>query len=410
MQYIDPVGLAEKGAVGKGVLCPSGPQYRALVVDERALPVEAARAVERAVEAGVRVVFVGELPERDTAYRAGRNADRQVADSIARTLRSRHALRADTQADALAALRQAKVLPRVSWSGAHVLTQLRYSRGVRYAFLYNPTNDVVEFTPAIEGTGAVSVMDLWNGGVAACAQYAFEHGRTLVPLRLRAQETRVPAVDSRGPVPVHVTDTDTAHDDLVVVDGRIELHTVEAGSRTFTLSNGRRTTVTAEPVRMDAARQGPYAWGLSVEAETPDGPKTIDIPTLSGTFPLWDWRDREQLAGASGVGTYTGTLTVPDTWIGRGRGVRLDLGTVDGTAEIHINAEQVGTQIISDLPRDVTDHLKAGGNEVTVVVRTTLRNAVTHHNRSSTRTSSYGLRGPVMVTPFAIAAVHPRIT
>lgn len=410
VQYIDPVGLAEKGAVGNGVLCPSGPQYRALIVDERALPVEAARAVERAVEAGVTVVLVGELPTRDTAYRTDRNADQQVTDSIARTLRSRHAVRAGTQADALQALRKAKVLPRVSWSGAHVLTQLRYSQGVRYVFLYNPTNDVVEFTPAIEGTGAVSVMDLWDGGVEASAQYAFEHGRTLVPVRLRAQETRVLAVDSRGPVPVHVTDTDTVHDDLVVVDGRIELHTVEAGSRTFTLSNGRRTTVTAQPARMDTARQGPYAWGLSVEAETPDGPKTIDVPTLSGTFPLWDWRDREQFAGASGVGTYTGTLTVPDTWIGRGRGVRLDLGTVEGTAEIHINGKQVGTQIVSDIHWDVTDHLKAGGNEVEVVVRTTLRNAVTHYNKTSTRTSSYGLRGPVMVTPFAITAVHPQHT
>ncbi|WP_428957774.1 glycosyl hydrolase [Streptomyces sp. cg35] len=410
VQYIDPVGLAEENAVGKGVLCPSGPQYRALIVDERAVPVEAARAIERAVEAGVTVVFVGDPPRRDTAYRGGHDADEQVAESIARALRSPHAVRAATQADALQALRGRKVLPRVSWSEAHVLTQLRYAHGVRYVYLYNPTNDLVEFTPAIEGTGAVSVMDLWNGRVGAAAQYTFENGRTLVPTRLRAQETRVLAVDSRGPVPVHVTDTDTVHDDLVVADGRIELRTAAAGSRTFTLSNGRRTTVKAQPARMDAARQGPYAWGLSVEAETPDGPKTIDIPTLSGTFPLWDWRDREQTAGASGVGTYTGTLTVPDHWIGRGRGIRLDLGTVEGTAEIHVNGEQVGTQIVSDVPWDVTDHLKTGSNEIKVIVRTTLRNAVTHYNKTSTRTSSYGLRGPVMVTPLAITTVHSQDT
>ncbi|MFC8125603.1 glycosyl hydrolase [Streptomyces sp. NPDC057302] len=407
LQYIDPVGLAEESAVGKKVLCPSGPQYRALVIDERALPLEAARAVERAVAAGVTVVFVGEPPRRDTVYRAGRSADREVAESIRRALRGPAAVTAKTQADVLQALQERKVLPRVRWNDAHVLSQLRYAHGVRYLFLYNPTGSVVEFTPAMEGTGAVSVLRLWDGTIEPAAQYRYEHGRTLIPTRLHPQETRVLALDTSASAPVHVVDSDLAAD-LRMVDGRIELHTAEAGTRSFTLSDGRRVAVTARPARMDTARPGPFAWRLSVEAVTPDGPKTIDIPTLSGTFPLWDWRDREQIAGESGVGTYTGTLTVPGTWLGSGQGVQLNLGTVEGAAEIRLNGDLVGTQITSDVTWDVTEQLKAGANEVRVVVRTTLRNAVTHYKKTSSRTSSYGLRGPVMFTPFAIEVLHPQ--
>ncbi|NEB75805.1 hypothetical protein G3I40_11275 [Streptomyces sp. SID14478] len=405
LQFIDPEGLAEKGAVGRRVLCPSGPQYRALVVDERALPLAAAEAVERAADAGVAVVFVGELPHTATGFRTDGNDDRKVAETVARVLRGRHAKRVATQADVLGALRGLGVRPRVSWSGAHVLTQLRYADGVRYLFLYNPTDDVVEFTPAIEGTGAVRVLDLWDGSVEPAAQYSVEGGRTRVPTRLRARETRVLALDTRGTAPVHVVDT--ALDDLIVVDGRIELHTTRAGTRTFTLSDGRRVTTTARPAHEDVAHPGPYTWSLSVEADTPDGPRTTTLPALSGTYPLWDWRDREQIASASGVGTYTGTLTVPEHWVGRGRGVRLDLGDVDGTAEVLLNGKAVGTQVVSGVTWDVTAHLKAGANEVRVVVRTTLRNAVTHYNKSSSRTSSYGLRGPVRFTPFAVAVVHP---
>jgi hypothetical protein len=50
---------------------------------------------------------------------------------------------------------------RVAWSGAEVLTQLREADGVRYLYLYNPTNNAVSFSPAIEGAGAVFDLSPW---------------------------------------------------------------------------------------------------------------------------------------------------------------------------------------------------------------------------------------------------------
>jgi hypothetical protein len=138
---------------------------------------------------------------------------------------------------------------------------------------------------------------------------------------------------------------------------------------------------------------------------TPTGPKTITIPALSGTFPLWDWRDRDQIAGESGAGTYTATLTVPADWVGNGKGITINVGKVERTAQIYLNDKLIGTKITSDTVRDASALLKTGANAVRIVVRTTLRNAVTHYNKTSTRTSSYGLRGPVTVTPYANVTV-----
>jgi hypothetical protein len=55
---------------------------------------------------------------------------------------------------------------------------------------------------------------------------------------------------------------------------------------------------------------------------------------------------------------------------------------------------------------DLTDFVRPGPNQLRIVVRTTLRNAVTKYNKTSTRTDPYGLRGPVRVEPFSVATVY----
>ncbi len=62
IEYLDPQGLAEPEARGDGVLYPSTARYRALVLDERALPADAAEALADAAERGLAVVVVGTPP------------------------------------------------------------------------------------------------------------------------------------------------------------------------------------------------------------------------------------------------------------------------------------------------------------------------------------------------------------
>ncbi|GIJ28966.1 hypothetical protein Vqi01_41280 [Micromonospora qiuiae] len=406
IQYLDPEGLAEDGVIGDGVLFPNGPRYQALVVDERAVPVYAAKALAAAAKAGLTIIFVGAVPDADAGYAAGTAGDEEVRTFIKQALKGKHVRRVETQGDVADALDQEDLAPRVAWENANVLTQLREADGVRYVFFYNPDDREVSFSPGIEGTGAVLNMNLWDGTVTPAAHYEQRKGRVVVPLTLPRQGTHVLAVDSRRKPGIHVIgDVPDTGELVTTANGTILYKTTSDGTHQFRLSKGPKVLVKTD-VPERAANPGPYTWSLSVEAFTPTGHTTITIPSLSGTFPLWDWRDRPQIAGESGVGTYTSTLTIPANWIGAGKGVQINLGKVDGTTELHVNGKRVGAQIVSDVTWDLTPYIKAGPNEVKVVVRTTMRNAVTKYNQTSSRTDPYGLRGPVRVEPYAIATIY----
>jgi hypothetical protein len=399
VQFIDPIGLGEEGVVGDGVLFPEGPNYQALIVDERMISAAAADAIARAAEAGVRIVFVGETPSREKSFGTGEEGAAAVQAAVQRALAVPTTMRVATQADAAAALEGLSVTPRVDWTeDARALTQLRHVGDTTYLYVYNPTDDDLAFTPSIEGVGSVSTMDLMTGTIDPASVYSSKDGRTSIPTQLKPLETVVYALQSDA-AGLHVTGSSRSDDEFVYRDGSIYLRTTEEGTRTVTLSNGRSKTVTAVPATKTAANPGPYQWKLTVDAVTPTGPKTIDVGTLPGFYPLWDWRSLPQIAGESGVGTYTGTLNVPANWTGAGKGVSLDLGDIEGTARIWINDRQVGTQIDDDQVWDAGPYLTAGANAIRIELRTTLRNAVTQYAKTNTRTQAYGILGPIKINP-----------
>jgi hypothetical protein len=91
-----------------------------------------------------------------------------------------------------------------------------------------------------------------------------------------------------------------------------------------------------------------------------------------------------------------------------GGGMWLNLGQIDGTAEISVDGQRVGTLVDDELRWDVTNQLRTGTNTVEVNVRSTLRNAVTTYNRNSTATRSTGLRGPIGLEPYDSVVVSDR--
>ena len=94
--YVDPEGLAEDagGRAEFAASCFRTPSATARSsIDQRAISHQAAAAIRKAAEAGVRVVFVGELPRSDTTYATGAAGDKAVQRDVAATLKSRSATR-----------------------------------------------------------------------------------------------------------------------------------------------------------------------------------------------------------------------------------------------------------------------------------------------------------------------------
>lgn len=408
LEYIDPEGLAEDGAISQGQLFAKGPGYRALVVDERSVPVETAEAIKKAADSGVKVVFVGQTPTTATSLKSGATGDQKVKDLIASALASPSSVKVATQADVADALDEAGMNPRVGWkSNSHVLTQLRQIDGVTYAYMYNPTNDKIDFSPSFEGTGLPQKLDLASGDIENVGLFSAENGRTVIPTTLGAKETAVYALDSTKVAPLHVVSSSNSDDRFEFGVGTIKLKTAQAGTRTIKLSDGTTKKVVANPVEKTQANTGPFDWSISVDSYTKDGITTLPTQPLTTFFnQLYGWKSIKSLAGVSGVGTYNGTVTVPDDWKGDGKGVYLTLGRISGgTAELFVNDQRIGQAISSDVRWDVSSALKGGKNAIKIVFRTTLRNAVTAGGTGQL-TQETGVLGPFTFDPYASVTVY----
>jgi hypothetical protein len=425
VEYIDPVGLAEQGKPRNGELFPDTSGYRALVIDQRAISHQAAATILQAAKTGVRVVFVGTLPDHDTTFASGAGGDSDVVQDVAATLRQPSATKVAAQSDVPAALAGLGLTPRVASNDTQLLTQYRQVPGGAYVYLYNPSDNAVTFDPSFDVEGVPAQLDLWDGSISPIAQYTTAKGRTSIPMTLQGKETRVIAINKDAKPGVHVVgDTPPEGGQLVVTDGAIQFQAIRSGAQTFKLSNGRIIHIEALlDSNKDVPLSGPPSsrpslidpwstWSLTVQTVTPTGSKTVSVPSGLGDsqfqqYNLKDWRDITSLHGESGVGTYTATTTLPANWTpDAAHGMLLNLGTVNGTASITVNGSPVGSQVTDGHDWDIARLLHAGKNTVSIEVRTTLRNAVSTYNGRSTASQPYGLRGPVKLSPVDTELVY----
>jgi hypothetical protein len=428
VEYVDPVGLADQGRPHNGELFPSTSGYRALVIDQRAISHQAAATILQAAKAGVRVVFVGPLPDQDTTFASGASGASDVKNDVAETLRQHSATKVAAQSDVAAALAQLGLAPRVASNGTQLLTQYRQVDGGAYVYLYNPSDNPVTFNPSFDVEGVPSQMDLWDGSITPIAQYTITKDRTSMPMTLQGKETRVIQINKNATPRVHVVgDAAAEGGQLVVTNGGIQFQATRSGAQTFKLSNAHTVHIEAlvdnnkdiplsgQPSTRPSLIDPWSTWSLTAQTATPTGSNTVSVPSGLGDsqfqqYNLKDWRDITSLHGESGVGTYTATTTLPADWTpDAAHGMLLNLGTVDGTASITVNGTAVGSQVTDQHDWDIANLLHAGKNTVSVEVRTTLRNAVSTYNKRSTASQPYGLRGPVTLRPVDTELVYKSV-
>ena len=354
VQFIDPVGLAEAGAIGDdGTLFPDGPAYRGLIVDERALPPEAAEAIADAAEHGVCVVIVGESPSADSGFANGSAGDERVRAALSRVVVQPTTTRVDAMSAAADALTHLGLIPRVATGCGALLSQWREAGPIRYILAYNTLSSPVPAELSFEGVGRVCELELTSGRIIAAPDRA-QRDRTAVA-------TRIPAL----------------------------------GVRMFELDLSRAREPIIDESLCETVEFDIEGWCLDVVSEEPSGPRTIH---LDGVGP-GDWRTVEALRNVSGTGRYAARIRLPDERLNGGPAV-IDLGGLAGSAVVRIGGRALGTAYVSDTVIDLGDSL-VNGAEIEIEVRTALRNAVIASGISDLfdEESSHpqGLIGPVKI-------------
>ncbi|WP_394525586.1 glycosyl hydrolase [Paenarthrobacter nicotinovorans] len=349
VQFIDPVGLSEADVIGAdGTLFPDGPAYRALILDERAIPADAAEAIDRAARKGLPVVIVGEAPQTDSGFAAGDSGHARVRAAMESLCTHESTIRVDEFESAAAVLKGAGVSPRASWQGPALLTQWRDAGDHHYLVVYNPASEDVTADLTVHAYGRVRELDLWTG-----------------------ETFLVPSVS---------------------VDGEIKLPLVLSALALRMFEIAPDSTVDATPAQGHGDWRELVAsdWTLEVVTEHPDGPRTI---LLDGQGPA-DWREVDELRTVSGVGRYATVVDGSDL-----DEFAVDLGELAGSAVVSVNGRVFGSAYVSGTHIHL-GHALRGRSTLEIEVRTALRNtvvAIGGRPMLGDDTQAQGLIGPVRV-------------
>jgi hypothetical protein len=277
----------------------------------------------------------------------------------------------------------------------------------------------VEREFSLEGRGRPYLLDAWSGKITPIVNYTSSGDRVTLRIRL-ARDNAVLIALSEQPnrfgieVPeVHVTQTSA--DDACMDRGAVAIRASAAGTYTTTLSSGRtvRTAIGDVPPPIDLTK---VKWHLSAEDWQPANPYAATFGAAAAQTRkdrvaldldgLKAWPEIPALQNASGLGTYSTTFDLPATWTAA-NGATLSLGEVFDTFTVTVNGRTIPIDQIGAVG-DIGPYLKAGQNNISVRVATTLNNRLAKidddvANRGLVQ--PYGLVGPVRLTPYGTATV-----
>ncbi|MET7991891.1 glycosyl hydrolase [Amycolatopsis sp. NPDC005232] len=349
------------------------------------------------------------------------------------------------------ALRRLGVRPRVEYEQPNqtVLTAMRRTKDTVYLWAYNfmekrgdyfnnPIDaETVTTTISVDAIGKPYRINTWSSRIEALALYKTSGGRTSFDVTLAPGQTTVIAIDLKTKTAAPLRSTN-APQGLVTADGTAILAT-DSGTYTAKLADG--STVTKKisvPANINLTNA---QWNLVLNSWTPGEKKTLtearqgyttkevyfttkksDINV--GTTQLIPWKDMtftaQNPASVSGVGTYSTTFRLPNSW-NASNGAYLNIGSTGGAlAQVWVNGQKITGYDFVAGRLDVSSALKAGTNTVRIEVSSSLRNqmrALGYPDLPAASTvagavASYGLQGNVSLETFTIAVVehpgHPR--
>jgi len=144
-------------------------------------------------------------------------------------------------------------------------------------------------------------------------------------------------------------------------NGRLSLEAWQPGRYELKTASGQ--TLRGEAAVLPKPLDVTGSWELRFPSNA-GAPEQVAIEKLVS----WSEHSDPGVKHFSGMGTYTKTINVPRTMLGKSRRLYLDLGNVQVMAQVKLNGKDLGILWRSPYRVDITDAVKAGQNTLEVKV------------------------------------------
>ena len=386
-----------------GRLLPAGPGYRALIIYQEALPLNAAKKLLSLAEAGMPILFVNGVNETLRPFGVSKThtqaaiktpflkeSDERLKEVISEIKLLPNVYVTESQADTCRTLREMGIRPAAEFteSNRNILTHVRQDKEKIYVYVYNMMyTETVPFTFElnVQGEGRPYRIDCWNAEAEAAGAYTIQEGRTTFEVTLAPGEACIYAI--------HLAERDVLH----VVNTNVgELRYDEDGWKALIFESGEYETVFSNGIRHTFFAEAPQdiripVWDLVIE-DWNEGEmesivedrgrgfvteevfyKTKKTSLQVGMTELKPWKDIPAAGEAvSGIGYYTAKVELPADW-NEEHGAYLQIGSLNKhTAAVYVNHVKARAVDFDRLSVDISELLHAGENEIQVEVSTSI--------------------------------------
>ncbi|WP_145812157.1 glycosyl hydrolase [Kribbella amoyensis] len=390
-EYLSPAHLRMPSAqVTDGRLFPAAGEHQAIVLaDQQTMTVDTARRLLDLAADGLPIVFAGQVPSATPGFHDAAKQDAELRRMIAELTAQPGVHRVADLAAVPDLLARLGITPAAAPTtpSADVLSVRRSDATTNYYYLFNQRSWATEQQVTLTGEGRPYKLNTWTGEVTPLTDYRKTPNGVVVDVDLAAADTAVIALSTR-------------QDDTFKWSARAD------HGPTLAKNTGLGTEV------LDDWTLQVESWSRGTSGRPGDTAKTT-LPAVApvagdrGTLPPWSAITPANgygtdLGDVSGVGTYTSTFTLDDSWDGV-RTADLDLGKAVDTVTVTLNGTQLPASNPQDLRHLEVGHLlRVGENTLTVRVASTLLNAVRvapGTGAAARPRMDYGLLGPVRLTP-----------
>lgn len=385
--------------VSDGMINSDGVAYKAVVVMQDELPLEAAQKLKEAAQNGLPVLFVNNVVEHPNnsgvdkvntiaASTTGCNdgLDAELAAVVEEIKALDNVKTIDSCAEALNALAELGVTPRAEnvESNHKLLTNMRKTDDATYLYVYHYMyEDEEAYTGqiAVEGTYQPYILNTWSGDVHKVTDAVCENGKTVLNVTLEPGEV---ALYVLNPNEEAVYEENTAQSTETELTGwNLTVDSYTPGDKKERTEENAETGVTTTEVTYETNHE------------------IIDAGQLT---ELLSWKNLDSIGDTvSGVGTYTTTFTVPEDFDVETENVIFKADSFNyGTAMITVNDQKVPVDM-DTATADITKAVVPGENTISVRVTSSLRNVARGYEpifwlTNETEPADYGMTGKTTLT------------